>query len=374
MTENRLNIGLIVPSNNRAGPQKLAAICASDLVRQGHRVCLFIPRLPYFYYFVAPGRNVLSLLRWVRLVVRYVAAYFKDSTFTFEDLLQHALASPNFRIINILRKPFKRQVVSLDYIVVTTIAQVVELQGFYPQEKTIYYLHHLEEVTHGQEQKCRDIRSNFKGPIVALSSWTARQVVDQVPKPPVVPAAISPAFWSKADGSKSVERDKDILFHYSAAHMKGGDIGVNLIKVVRMLRSKTSITVWSRDDVPDLPATNFVKNVSESELCDLYLSHKMMLYPSTMEGFGMPPIEGMACGCIPIVHAGVGGAELYARDGENAILIGQEVEQTARKIADLLEEEDQLDSFRRAAVNSLEPFNPNGYGVRLLKTAGVISG
>ncbi|MFD1258893.1 glycosyltransferase family 4 protein [Mucilaginibacter terrae] len=41
--------------------------------------------------------------------------------------------------------------------------------------------------------------------------------------------------------------------------------------------------------------------VSEEELVTLYSNATCFLYPSLYEGFGMPPLEAMACGCATIV-------------------------------------------------------------------------
>jgi glycosyltransferase involved in cell wall biosynthesis len=41
--------------------------------------------------------------------------------------------------------------------------------------------------------------------------------------------------------------------------------------------------------------------VSDAELPNLYRTADVFIYPSLFEGFGMPPIEAMACGCPVIV-------------------------------------------------------------------------
>jgi glycosyltransferase involved in cell wall biosynthesis len=46
----------------------------------------------------------------------------------------------------------------------------------------------------------------------------------------------------------------------------------------------------------------FVGSVSDAELVRLYKGARLLLFPSLYEGFGMPPIEAMVCGC-PVVAA-----------------------------------------------------------------------
>ena len=121
-----------------------------------------------------------------------------------------------------------------------------------------------------------------------------------------------------------------------------------------------------------LPGINIVKDLSEDQLSNLYLKHSMFLFPSTYEGFGMPPIEALACGCIPILHQDVGAAESYARDGGNSLYLNGNPAEMARRIADFLDDSQAIRSMRAAAPKSIEPFDPNGYGLRMLRAAGAI--
>jgi glycosyltransferase involved in cell wall biosynthesis len=42
-------------------------------------------------------------------------------------------------------------------------------------------------------------------------------------------------------------------------------------------------------------------NINVSLLNQIYHSHKILLFPSRIEGLGLPPIEAYICGCIPIL-------------------------------------------------------------------------
>lgn len=45
---------------------------------------------------------------------------------------------------------------------------------------------------------------------------------------------------------------------------------------------------------------HFVESVSEEELVAFYRAAELMVFPSLYEGFGLPPLEAMACGCPTI--------------------------------------------------------------------------
>ncbi len=62
----------------------------------------------------------------------------------------------------------------------------------------------------------------------------------------------------------------------------------------------------NRDVFHDLPGVGFAERrlgrVSEAELRALYENAACLLFPSRYEGFGLPPVEAMACGC-PVLAA-----------------------------------------------------------------------
>ncbi len=62
----------------------------------------------------------------------------------------------------------------------------------------------------------------------------------------------------------------------------------------------------------------FVDYISELELAYYYSSATLLAYPSLYEGFGLPPLEAMACGC-PVVTANI--SSLPEVVGEAGIMV-----------------------------------------------------
>jgi glycosyltransferase involved in cell wall biosynthesis len=83
----------------------------------------------------------------------------------------------------------------------------------------------------------------------------------------------------------------------------------------------TGKTGWLMDDFFSLPRAAGLENkvcftgyVSDADLSSLYSSCSVFVYPSKYEGFGLPPLEAMACGApvvtsdIPVMRETVGTA------------------------------------------------------------------
>lgn len=59
---------------------------------------------------------------------------------------------------------------------------------------------------------------------------------------------------------------------------------------------------------------------TRAELARLYATCDLFVSASWREGFGLPPLEAMACG-TPVVLTDSGGAREYARHGENCLMV-----------------------------------------------------
>jgi glycosyltransferase involved in cell wall biosynthesis len=56
---------------------------------------------------------------------------------------------------------------------------------------------------------------------------------------------------------------------------------------------------------PFAPEIDVLGFVPETEIANWYRAADMLVFPSLYEGFGLPPLEAMACGC-PVLSSGEG--------------------------------------------------------------------
>lgn len=96
------------------------------------------------------------------------------------------------------------------------------------------------------------------------------------------------------------------------------------------------ITVMPRYDNERLPA--------------LLADFQIFAFPSLTEGFGIAPLEAMACGLVPIV-ADIPGPREYMRDGENGVVVpARNADALEEAIAGLLDDRDRWLMLRRGAI------------------------
>jgi len=63
----------------------------------------------------------------------------------------------------------------------------------------------------------------------------------------------------------------------------------------------------------------FISNPSQPELASIYKDHDIFVHSSLCEGFALPPLEAMACGCA-VAATDSGGIRDFASHGENCLL------------------------------------------------------
>ena len=79
--------------------------------------------------------------------------------------------------------------------------------------------------------------------------------------------------------------------------------------------------------------------LNDDELCALYSSCKIFIYPSVYEGFGLPPLEAMACGA-PVIAGRI--PALQETLGSAAQLVEPlDVDELAKSIVDLLQDDNR---------------------------------
>jgi glycosyltransferase involved in cell wall biosynthesis len=99
----------------------------------------------------------------------------------------------------------------------------------------------------------------------------------------------------------------------------------------------------------------FTGYLSDEELRGLYSSCKVFIYPSIYEGFGLPPLEAMACGA-PVIAGRI--PSLQEVLGSNARLVEPlDMNELARTIVELLEDENQRQMFGAAGLERAREFS-----------------
>jgi alpha-1,3-rhamnosyl/mannosyltransferase len=92
--------------------------------------------------------------------------------------------------------------------------------------------------------------------------------------------------------------------------------------------------------------------VSDADLCALYSSCRAFVYPSIYEGFGLPPLEAMACGAPVIASAVPSVTNDVAR-----VISPTDVQALARHLTELLSDPQARESLSTAGLQHAAKFS-----------------
>ncbi|HSP64513.1 MAG TPA: glycosyltransferase family 1 protein, partial [Pyrinomonadaceae bacterium] len=95
--------------------------------------------------------------------------------------------------------------------------------------------------------------------------------------------------------------------------------------------------------------------LNDDDLRALYSSCAVFVYPSIYEGFGLPPLEAMACGA-PVIASNI--ATFRETLGSAAQLVEpNDVEALARSIVEILDDEDRRRALSRRGLEQAAKFS-----------------
>ena len=134
----------------------------------------------------------------------------------------------------------------------------------------------------------------------------------------VIPSGVSGSLFAKAQRRKIQEDGKFILFSGRLVPMKNvaGVLGAfslikekvphNIVITGHCMKeeSRAAATALLREYSIEHDRVEFKGHVSAAEMEDLLNRASLVVFPSFYEGFGLPPLEGMAHGC-PVVVSNV---------------------------------------------------------------------
>ena len=98
----------------------------------------------------------------------------------------------------------------------------------------------------------------------------------------------------------------------------------------------------------------FLPYVSKADLISLYNGAKLFIFPSIAEGFGLPPLEAMACG-TPVVASNL--TSIPEVIGDAGLLVNpMDIGDMSKTISDLLENHEKRMFYSMKGLKRAERF------------------
>ena len=218
--------------------------------------------------------------------------------------------------------------------------------------------------------------------IVAISKQTKHDIETFFRVPPekieLIYQPVAPIFFEKQNTSEihekhhlpekfilsvgTIEPRKNQLALLQALHSK--EIKVPVVFVGKQTTSYLAEMKRFMKENEMESQVKFLSNISDADLAALYQTATLSVYISVFEGFGLPVIESMACGC-PVVTSSV--SVLPETAGHAAVFCNPaKTEEIAQKVTLLLENEDFRNEIIEKGKQRAEQFQPESYAKKLI--------
>ncbi len=158
--------------------------------------------------------------------------------------------------------------------------------------------------------------------VITSNSYISRQICAAG----IIPVAEAPVWADQGYLSSSISEDRpiDIVMVLRKGYIKRLDLYEQLVPEIKKLLKNLSCAVITCEDDIVAEATKFADicllRPSSEEMKNIFGKSKIFILLSEREGFGLPPLEAMGSGCVPICRDS-GGVRCYMTGNLQANLV-----------------------------------------------------
>lgn len=301
-----LDITFVLPNINISGGTKAVFEFSNYLIKFGHRVNIVYPSIPM------PGTGfALGPKKVFRRLRGLASNLFAGPDVGWFDLKARLVRAPFL---------YEKYIPDGDIIVATWWETAFFVDKYSRRKGKKYYLIQHHETWGGSaDQVNKSYKLGLKN--IVNSSWLKNILANQLNATVEALILHSPdldQFFPERH--KKPDTGIRILIPYRSQAWKGFDIGLKAYELVRETHPEAQLVVFGFRRGDSIPGyAEFHKKPVKGELRALYNSCDIFVFPSRLEGFGMPPMEAMACR-LPVVTANVGAVPDYAIPGKTALV------------------------------------------------------
>lgn len=380
-----MKITFVLPSLAVGGGVRVVLEYANRLIERGHEVSIVYPVIPPFPndLFRQFGlRN--SILKFLKSRSSQTENNWKVNA----KLIRVPTLSPK------LKGTFERKIPDADAIVATEwrTAYAVAKLGSEKGEK-FHFIQHYECWEAWDDERCWErmknlekdpnrlslamadvdtsdlkfhktkilIDNSFRLPLrkITISSWLKELIeikFNQKVEGIIINGVDFARFYNENKGSNNQKEKKNILAPYRDMKWKGMEDAIKAFEIVKEKYPNAHFLMFGpvKPKVPDW--IEFHRISSDEQLRKLYSAADIFVFPSWVEGFGLPPMEAMACRCA-VVSTDVGAISEYAIPGKTICAVPpRQPEALAEETIELLRNQEKLQKLSEAGYEHIKHF------------------
>jgi len=345
-----MKIAFVLPGRGRSGGVRSTSIVAKELSARGHQVRVLWRQ---------PPRTLSSMYRSVR--DKIVPGGTPDWLNQFPGTLE------SFKDIRECSFEPSQIIVGVGMAMSSELALLDRL----PNPK-IQYLHGA--TPWDQELMARTLRLPF--PKILVATYL-REIVAMHGSAEVLGIVHNGVDQREYFSSAPETERNGIGMIYSSDPPKGPDTTLAVIKKMSILRPHIPIRLFGAERKPwAMRRVSYWKSPSVEQAREIYSRSLVWVVASRAEGFSLPILEAMACGCA-VVATDCGGPSDIIRDRENGLLVPVgDVDGIVERVRELLDNSALRDRVRKMSHETAQRYTwekcINDLEAAILKGAGIL--
>lgn len=187
-----------------------------------------------------------------------------------------------------------------DAIIATAWPTAFRIANLSEQKGKKYYFIQDYEIWDNSEL----VKSSYKLPLkkIVISTWINNCLKSDlgIGPFPIVYNGIDLNIYHHVDVVKEKDEIAFLMLNHSLPK-KGVKNGLKVFEEVKKRYKNCKLRMFGMCDDSNLPSyVEYYQNPSKQELLELYSKSDIFIFPSLEEGWGLTPLEAMACGCIVV--------------------------------------------------------------------------
>jgi glycosyltransferase involved in cell wall biosynthesis len=301
-----MKITFLVPSIDMSGGTKVIFEYANHLQQRGHDVIVVYPLVPPML-----GLKLSDPRALINTAIRIISNLVRAQRVNWFDLKARLLRVTTFA---------EKYMPDADVVVATWWATVYYVSRYGKRKGEKFYLIQHYELWGGPKEQ---VENTYKLGLhnIVISTWLKNILEDKIKVP--VEALVTNAIdfnQFHADAKEKGNKVIRVLMPYRSEKWKGIPDGIKAFEIAKEKYPQIQLVMFGPSTARDLPGyVEYHRSPYGERLRRIYTSCDIFLFPSHAEGFGLPPMEAMACKCA-VAATNVGGIPDYTIPGVTALV------------------------------------------------------
>ena len=304
----KLRINYILPFTEKTGGIAAICECYRVLSAQGHSVRLFYPLLPY-------GQIIQTDKSGLRLRIVQFKLFFRKLRALVRSIPLFDAPIPVIPVPCISDIFIK----NADIVVATAWPTAFDVMRLHRNKgKKFYYVQDYEAWV--QNVSAVDASYSLPLQLITISPWLTKLMETRFSHPVAVEMHCGIRHDKFSPPPQKNYSIPSVLMMFHTLETKGSFDALAAVSRIKKTFPSVPVTIFSLFQKPALDfECTFLCNPSHAELLMAYQQATIFIFPSRREGWGLPAMEAMACGCA-VIATRVGCMDVIY-NGKNALIV-----------------------------------------------------